>query len=709
MGRSKNSFLGALAPLLALSGISNGYPTLIDALRARQISPGQLASSYDYIVVGGGQSGLVIANRLSENSTRSVLVVEYGYFDNNPGQLEPTSAFTYPPADLFNATSVPQPGLNNRQGIVYAASVVGGGSTVNGMLHDRGSADDYNNWEKLGNPGWGFDDLLPYFKKSTNFTPPRPDLAEQYNITWDIPDAWGTDGPIQITYPDWQWPTINVQWKAWTEVGVSKQVEGAAGDAYNAFWVPSNTDQQYRRSYARSGYFDPVKNRRNLQLLTGYRVNEVQFDETKRAESVTIQARGTPNGASTTTVKANQEIILCSGWMHTPQILQRSGIGPRALLEQAGIDVLVDLPGVGSNLQDHPAVSIGFTYQTDLQPNPSTARTNATFAQWEQQQWQQRKGPLSIGVGNALATVPLPILDPAYQSTISKAQAQAPASYLPSVYTSENIDGYVAQRDLLLQSWAKQDNGVVEIPFSGGGSTSLVLEKPLSRGTVRVNTTDKYAEPTVDYNTNVNPVDLDIFVAVVKFTRKWMAAPSMKQLTPVETTPGTSVTTDQQITNYAIQGMTPSTAHGCCTAAMAPQELAGVVSSNLTVYGVTGLSVGDISIFPMILATHPCASVYAVAEKAADLIKARYDPSRGPGSSSSTTSSSTSTTSTRSTTTTRVTTTTTTTTHTTTTSSRPACSVAKWGQCAGQGYTGCTVCAAGSTCRYSNPWYSQCL
>ncbi|RFU33699.1 hypothetical protein B7463_g2617, partial [Scytalidium lignicola] len=659
---SKPSFLAVLAQFLALSRIANGYPTIIDSLRARQISPGQVASEYDYIVVGGGQSGLVIANRLSENSTRSVLVVEYGYFDNNPAQLEPTSAFSYPSSDLFNTSSVPQPGLGNKQGIVYAASVVGGGSTVNGMLHDRGSADDYDNWEKLGNPGWSFTDLLPYFKKSTTFTPPRADLAADYNITWDIPKAWGTDGPIQVTFPDWQWPTIKVQWQAWTEVGVSINAEGAAGDSYNAYWVPSNVDQQYRRSYSRSGYFDPVMDRQNLQLLTGYRVNEVQFDENKRAQSVTIQARGTPNGASTTTVKAKQEIILCAGWMHTPQILQRSGIGPKSLLQQAGINVLVDLPGVGANLQDHAAISIAYTYQTDLVPNQNTARTNATFAQWEQQQWQQRKGPLSIGVGNSLATVPLPILSPLYQSTISKAQAQTPASYLPSVYTSENINGYVAQRDLLLQSWAREDNGVVEIPFSGGASTSLVLEKPLSRGTVRINPSDRYAEPSIDYNANINPVDMDIFVAMVKFTRKWMAAPAMQQLTPVETNPGASVTTDQQISNYAAQGMTPSTAHGCCTSAMAPQDLAGVVSSDLTVYGVTGLSVGDISIIPIIPSTHPCATVYAIAEKAADMIKARYDPNRGSGSSSSSTSASTSTTSIRSTTTTRATTTTTTTT-----------------------------------------------
>lgn len=140
-----------------------------------------------------------------------------------------------------------------------------------------------------------------------------------------------------------------------------KQVEGSDGHAYNAFWVPSNVEPtRITRSYARNGYFDPVASRPNLKLLVGYRVNEVKFDASKRAESVTIQERGTANGVTVRTVRANIEIVLCAGWLHTPQILQRSGVGPKALLQQAGIPVVVDLPGVGANLQDHPVTSVNF-------------------------------------------------------------------------------------------------------------------------------------------------------------------------------------------------------------------------------------------------------------------------------------------------------------------------------------------------------------
>ncbi len=156
-------------------------------------------------------------------------------------------------------------------------------------------------------------------------------------------------------------PSPGIQFQAWNEVGVPTQFEGAAGKSYNAFWVPSNADADVRRSYARNQYLDPAKARTNLELLTSYRVNEVLFSSTKRAEAVTIQARGTENGAETFIIKANQEIVLCAGWLHTPHILQRSGVGPKALLKEAGIPVVVDLPGVGCNVQDHPATRIQFT------------------------------------------------------------------------------------------------------------------------------------------------------------------------------------------------------------------------------------------------------------------------------------------------------------------------------------------------------------
>jgi choline dehydrogenase-like flavoprotein len=154
---------------------------------------------------------------------------------------------------------------------------------------------------------------------------------------------------------------VDVQIDGFLELGIPKPIEAALGKSYGAFWVPSNLNPKtIIRSYARNQYYDPVSSRANLNLIVGHRVNEVQFDSNKRAESITFVPRDNVNNTPPVTVRARQEIILCAGWLHTAQILQRSGIGPTALLTQAGIDTLVDLPGVGSNLQDHPVTGLSY-------------------------------------------------------------------------------------------------------------------------------------------------------------------------------------------------------------------------------------------------------------------------------------------------------------------------------------------------------------
>jgi hypothetical protein len=224
-----------------------------------------------------------------------------------------------------------------------------------------------------------------------------------------------------------------------------------------------------------------------------------------------------------------------------------------------------------------------------------------------------------LETGNSIAVVPFAIMNPSFQTTIAKVQAQNAATYLPKTYTAENIKGFTTQRDVLIQSLASLTNGHAEITFGGTGGNAISLEKPFSRGTVLLNTADRYAEPSVDFNTNINPVDTDVFVAMVKFYRKWMAAPSMQTLGPVEQSPGTTITTDQQIATWVTGSMGATTAHSCGTAAMMPRDIGGTVGPDLLVYGVTGLSVGDISLIPLIPATHTCATVYAIAEKVRSL------------------------------------------------------------------------------------------
>lgn len=214
-------------------------------------------------------------------------------------------------------------------------------------------------------------------------TPPRSDVATDFNITYDLA-AYGSNSPIQLSYPTYQYPgtstsstgtpcnlveltrSTEIQYQGMVQAGVTPQKEGGL-NGYGLFWFPGALDPvNVRRSYAVNGYYTPVASRTNLEVLTGYRVNQVQFDTSKRATGVTVQQRGTPDGQNVKVLKANAEIVLTAGWLHTPQILQRSGVGPTSVLSRANIPVVVDLPGVGSNLQDHPSASSSFRCKSSV-------------------------------------------------------------------------------------------------------------------------------------------------------------------------------------------------------------------------------------------------------------------------------------------------------------------------------------------------------
>ncbi|KXX75709.1 Oxygen-dependent choline dehydrogenase [Madurella mycetomatis] len=605
-------FLATSLHLLLLLELVVCYPHLWHEFKQRQIEHRQARDTYDYIVVGGGQSGLVVANRLSEDPEATVLIVEYGYFDNSRAVLEPR--ITMRQQNMFNVTSVPQPGLGNRRQRVPSACVVGGfvsltsvsGSAVNGMMLNRGAADDYDNWEKLNNPGWGWNDLLPYFVKSTTFEAPSPQLQADFNITWNA-SSYGTDGPIHVSFASYQWPSIKVQYQALTEAGAVPQLCGADGNAYGVFWYTNAIDNTtVTRSYARTGYYDPVKDRANLEILTGWRVNEIELDEDKHATGIRMQPRGTPDGQDVTVIRANKEIILTAGSLHSPQILQRSGIGPKWLLDQANISVLVDLPGVGSNLQDHPSGRVSYTYMKNIEPNPQTRRQNATFEAWVQEQWREhRTGPMAITTGNTVGLLPLKLISPTRWRSI--------------------VVGYEAQRAVLADSMSRDDNAIVEFPIQAHSSYSLIMTKAVSRGTVLLNTDNVYAEPIVDYGTFINPVDVAIQVENMRWTREYHKTESMQRyFAPEEQFPGANVTSDEELTRVARMMTSSTTAHISGTCAMMPREYGGVVDAELKVHGVSGLSVADSSVQPLIPGAHLCATVYAVAEKAADLIKARH-------------------------------------------------------------------------------------
>ncbi|KAF2837377.1 GMC oxidoreductase [Patellaria atrata CBS 101060] len=591
----------------------------------------QVKEEYDYVVIGGGTAGLTVADRLTEDPSTTVLVIEYGYFDDSPDVLlvrGGANSIRGPTARMrqWNITSVPQVNLRNRTTSVTVGAVVGGSSALNGMIFDRGSAEDYDQWRVLNSPDstWDWKGLLPYFKKSVTFVPPEPEIATEFNMTWDIEAAYGGTTPVYVSHPTFLWPGIKIMRDAWAEIpGVTFPKEGAAGEV-GVMWFPSSVDPvTVTRSYARYGHYENLR-RENYDLLSAHKAVRVNF-EGSVAGSVDIAERDA-DGIVKSTVKARKEIIIAAGAIHTPQVLQLSGVGPKSLLESADIPVLVDLPGVGQNFQDHGGMGYTWRFDDNVSPNPTDLTVNATFIAEAEAAWEKDKtGPYSLGVTVCGAFLGLPVMSPdRYESIAAELEAQDAAAYLPEGTHPTVVAGYKAQLNALAGQMRSNVSAVFEMLCNGSPNGSLVNLKPFSRGTVNIDPSDPYGKPIVDYRALTNPLDVVIVAEMLKLTRRYFNTEMIKQLGPVEVAPGTRVQTDEEFEEAVIASYSPTLYHPVGTAAMLPRELGGVVGEDLLVYGVQKLSVVDGSMMPLIPGTHTCTTVYAVAEKAADIIKARH-------------------------------------------------------------------------------------
>ncbi|EXJ80767.1 hypothetical protein A1O3_07051 [Capronia epimyces CBS 606.96] len=558
----------------------------------------------------------------------SVLVLEFGPFDRSNTTLWPANAaLSLNTADMFNITSAPEPALGGRTYAVLAGAVPGGGTTVNGMELDRASAADYDSWELLGNPGWGWQGMFPYFKKARH-EPHIPAAADRtieakYNYTWDE-SAYG-NGPLQASFPDFEYPDNYPFFDAFAELDVPFIREHAAGQAVGYFWTPASLDPKKKtRSSSLNAYYDPVSSRPNLELLARHQVTEVLFKDTS-LEAVGVKAVDRATGREVQ-FKANKEVILAAGAVHTPQILQLSGIGPKEVLQASGVTVKLDFPAVGSNFQDHPVAYLNWNVSNSF-PYPGILSVNATFYNESLALYLNHlTGPFTKAQANSVGFLSLETLTDQASSLLADLSAQDAASYLPPVYNSsqELLAGFTAQRKILVNQLGAGSVGVLELPFNGGGSLPNALEKPLSRGTVYLNASNPTGEPVVTHYAFQNPFDKSQLHAMVQFTRRLMSTDALASLNPVETLPGPQYQTLDEIFNaLASTSLGPTFAHPSGSCPMMPRKYGGVVAPDLLVYGTRKLSIIDSSILPIIPAAHLQASLYAVAEKAADVIKKR--------------------------------------------------------------------------------------
>jgi choline dehydrogenase-like flavoprotein len=339
-------------------------------------------------------------------------------------------------SSLSSQASNPEPGLGNGTFSVLAAKVLGGGSVINGMVYDRGSAVDYDAWGALGNKGWGWSGMEPYFKKGTTFQPPSEKIAEDFNITWD-PNTYGK-GPLTVSITDNQYADIKDYWAAWKATSVHVPVDGNNGEAYGRSRYANTIDKTTgRRAHARYAYIDPITMRNNLKILTKTTAQRIIFDDKKkptmaRGVEITDDATG-----KTSIVHAKKEVVLAAGAIQTPKLLQLSGIGPNSVLKASGVNVRVELDAVGSNFQDHPYATVVFNTTTNTFPNQNSLANNATFNATAWAEYVANKtGPYTYARGNALAFISLPAMTNDTNAIVSSLNSQKAETYLPAVYKS---------------------------------------------------------------------------------------------------------------------------------------------------------------------------------------------------------------------------------------------------------------------------------
>ncbi|KAI8316991.1 Dehydrogenase xptC [Colletotrichum sp. SAR11_240] len=621
----------AFTALLAVSSVANALAV------PRQIKSSQLLQSYDYVVVGGGTAGLTLADRLTEDPETSVLVLEAG----NWGNMEENLAAYFTESRYANlmsslwpgVESVPQPNLNGRVGTVWIAKQVGGGSSVNAMMNMRGSAEDYDRWATLfgseaqqGVADWSWDGMLKSFKKGLHFTEPTPELTDNFDSFKYDASYWGDSSEIYAGWPRFYYPGVKPLVEAFKEIdGVEFPPDSGAGQP-GVFWFPTLMDPRtVTRSYAGTGHYLSVNaTRPNYHLLLDTQARKLVVDDDLTATGVVF-----PSSNNTLiTVNAKKEVILSAGTIHTPHLLQLSGIGPKKVLEAGGIDVRVDLPGVGQNFQDHSSLSamnITLSKLASIHPNPSDLVDGNEFKDWAEEVWAANKtGPYSLTFTNLAGWLPFTVVSGKADELATKLEQQDFASLLPADADSTVVAGFAAQMKILATQMRSKNTAFTRMQLvPDHGSQGPVAMQSFSRGTININTTDPWnTEPVIDYRALSNPVEADFFVEAIKFLRRYNFETSLAtEYEPVEYAPGPDVTSDEDLKAYIAGALSPTDYHPVGTSSMLPLELGGVVDQTLRVYGVKNLRVVDASVMPMVPSANTCQPTYALAEKAAEIIK----------------------------------------------------------------------------------------
>ncbi|MBV8849759.1 MAG: choline dehydrogenase [Methylobacteriaceae bacterium] len=525
-------------------------------------------SEFDYVIIGGGSSGCVVASRLSEDPRVNVCLLEAGNAGDNWIVNTPMATALMLPTKINNWAfeTVPQPGLNGRRGYQPRGRTLGGSSAINAMVYIRGHRSDYDHWAALGNPGWSYDDVLPYFKKAEC----NEDIHDEFH---------GNDGPLNVAKLRTRNPFIAHFLEA------SEQLQLPATDDFNGerqegVGTYQVTQKNGERCSAARAYIHPNLSRSNLHVVTGAATRRILFED-GRAAGAEYQ-----RGDKKERVTAKREVIVSCGALQTPQLLMLSGIGDAAHLADRGVEVRHDLPGVGRNLQDH--VDYVFVYQSK-HPDLFGASLKGAHRLLKEI-GLYRKSRIGMVTSNF-----------AEAGGFLKTEPDAEAPDIQLHFVVGMVDDHSRKKRL-----------------GHGFSCHVCLLRPKSRGSVKLKSSDPAAPPLIDPRFYGEPDDLNAMVRGFKLTRRIMEAPALKQHS-VRDFYTEHLSSDDEI-KTELRNRSDTIYHPVGTCRMG-SDADAVVDPELRVRGVAGLRIADASVMPTLIGGNTNAACIMIGEKVADMIR----------------------------------------------------------------------------------------